>query len=218
MQYAKIDDAGLTYSKQGEFGIMAFGQVPDSVYRSHGYLPLKGKPEQRDGYKAVPSEWHVESVSLKRKGLKQQLQDVLDKDGRKIGEREVMVECESTIDNSYIKVDKWDYVEIQTEPARKPLDDSDFKKACKRFRKVCAQIGEFMDEDDFRGGYEDYDRFINSSAAKKSTAKASLLASMWNGANEYAKYEGSKIKLKSPDWWRRCWEYTDEELGTGEQE
>lgn len=91
-------------------------------------------------------------------------------------------------------------------------DDTTFKQACKLFRDVCSQIGEFIGDDNFKGGFEDYDKFINSSAARQSKASASLLASMWNGANEFAKYEGAKLGYQQPEWWYKCWEYTVEEL------
>jgi len=104
--------------------------------------------------------------------------------------------------------------QIMTEQSIDPLppDDTEFKKACKMFRDICEEIQEFIGDDTFKGGFEDFEKFINSSAANKSRATASLLASRWDGANEYCKYEGSKIGLGQPAWWYKCFEYTDEEL------
>ena len=75
------------------------------------------------------------------------------------------------------------------------MDDTEFKKACALFRDVCRKIGAFIGDENFKGGFEDYAKFINSSAAKSSKASASLLASMWSGANEYLKYEGEKYYI-----------------------
>lgn len=100
----------------------------------------------------------------------------------------------------------------ELEAAAHRPDETAFKQACKLFRNVCSQIGTFIGDDNFKGGFEDYDKFINSSAARQSKASASLLASMWNGANEFAKYEGAKLGYQQPEWWYKCWEYTDEEL------
>jgi hypothetical protein len=102
--------------------------------------------------------------------------------------------------------------EIEAE-AHKP-DDTAFKLASRSFRNVCAQIGQFIGDDSFRGGFEDYDKFINSPVAQSAIAQASMLASMWSGANEYLKYEGRKLGYEQPENFYKCWEYSDEELNS----
>ena len=84
-------------------------------------------------------------------------------------------------------------------------DDTDFRNACAAFRAVCAEIGDFIGVEDFKGGFDDYPAFINSTAAERSKATASLLAAKWNGLNELCRYEAGKLGLGTPEWWYLCW-------------
>ena len=102
----------------------------------------------------------------------------------------------------------WTYEDIEIPDLNStPIDDTQFKKACQQFVLVCKQIGQFIGDQNFKGGFDQYDKFINSTASMLNPSKASLLASMWSGTNEYCKYEGQKIGLKQPDWWYQCWRY-----------
>jgi hypothetical protein len=94
------------------------------------------------------------------------------------------------------------------EPVEK--DDTDFRSACAAFRAVCAEIGEFIGVEDFKGGFDDYPTFINSVAAERSKATASLLAAKWNGLNELCRYEAGKLGLGTPEWWYKCWQMVEE--------
>ena len=85
-------------------------------------------------------------------------------------------------------------------------DMTNFNNACQIFKSVCHQIGTFIGNPDFKGGFDEYTEFITAEATQENPAQASLLASMWSGANEYAKYEGEKIGLGQTDWWYKCWE------------
>ncbi len=83
--------------------------------------------------------------------------------------------------------------------------DANFNNACAQFRSVCATIGSAIGNPDFKGGFDEYSIFIQSEFAQKNPAIASLYASMWSGANEYAKYEGAKLGYGQPEWWYQCW-------------
>lgn len=85
------------------------------------------------------------------------------------------------------------------------VDTSAFYSACEQFKNVCEQIRLFIGADTFMGGFDEYVIFITSEAAQNDKATASLLANMWSGANEYAKYEGQKIGYGQPNWWYKCW-------------
>lgn len=91
------------------------------------------------------------------------------------------------------------------------IDTTAFDAACAQFRYVCEQIRQFIGAESFMGGFDEYTVFITSEAAQNDKATASLLANMWSGANEYAKYEGQKIGYGQPEWWYRCWNITKEE-------
>ena len=85
------------------------------------------------------------------------------------------------------------------------VDYTAFDNACQMFRQVCYQIGGVIGNAQFKGGFDQYASFIDSQYAQQNPAQAALYAAMWSGANEYAKYEGSKIGLGQPDWWYKCW-------------
>ncbi len=200
-EYARIEDDRLVRPSDAEFAGVPNYMTNDTALRKRKYMPLVGEPEERDGYEAVPSSWHtVEAHSSKT-------------ERRQVDGSDELVETGVQVDLSYLLVDSWDYVEAPSEPDH---DETDFIHACAIFRNVCAEIGEFLGVSEFHGGFDDYSRFINSSAAERSKASASLLASMWNGANEYAKYEGAKLGYGQPEWWYRCWQYTDEEIAEAE--
>ena len=95
--------------------------------------------------------------------------------------------------------------EIAAHLAEEEVDTSLFDTACANFRQVCSMIGEFIGVENFHGGFDEYAVFIQSEAAQSNPAQASLLAAMWSGTNEYAKYEGAKLGYGQPEWWYRCW-------------
>ena len=209
-RYAKIVDDSLVFPQDSEFAGIPNWKTNDSALRRRGYLPVEGDAVQREGYVASPSSWYVVNQSVQVVERRQVKVDVTDGDGNKTEEGYEMQDVPVVKDLSYIQVESWNY--RHAPPQSYSIDEAQFKVACKMFRDVCAQIGEFIGDDGFRGGFEEYGKFINSSSAKSSKASASLLASMWSGANEYAKYEASKIGMGAPEWWYKCWSYTDEEL------
>lgn len=91
------------------------------------------------------------------------------------------------------------------EPPEPVKDTSAFDAACEQFKTVCGQIGTAIGDADFKGGFDEYAAFIQSSFAQANPGPAALLASMWSGANEYAKYEGAKLGYGQPAWWYKCW-------------
>ena len=91
-------------------------------------------------------------------------------------------------------------------PERPEIDYTAFNMACGQFRDVCKQIGDFIGVPEFKGGFDEYSIFINSTAAVLNPSKAALLAAMWSGANEYCIYEASKLNIGQPEWWYKCWD------------
>ncbi len=82
-------------------------------------------------------------------------------------------------------------------------DDSQFRSACQQFRYVCKRIGEVTGNPEFKGGFDEMSAFLASSASAEPEGIRLSLA--WNAANELCKYEGAKIGLGQPAWWRKCW-------------
>ena len=86
---------------------------------------------------------------------------------------------------------------------------SPFEAACAQFRTLCAAIGEFIVNAEFKGGFDEYAVFATSEAYASNPVKGNALAIQWSALNELCKYEGAKIGLGQPDWWYRCWELAD---------
>jgi hypothetical protein len=81
-----------------------------------------------------------------------------------------------------------------------------FEAACAQFRAVCSDIGTFIGDLGFRGGFDEYSVFATSEAYQQNPVQGNALAIKWSAFNELCKYEGAKIGLGQPDWWYLCWE------------
>lgn len=88
-----------------------------------------------------------------------------------------------------------------------------FADACRLFRALCDQIGEFIGDPSFQGGFDEYAEFANSEAYQNNPVQGNALAIQWSALNELCKYRGSLIGLGQPGWWYRCWELLAEEAG-----
>ena len=86
---------------------------------------------------------------------------------------------------------------------------SPFESACAQFRTLCAAIGEFIGDAEFKGGFDEYAVFATSEAYASNPVNGNALAIQWSALNELCKYEGAKIGLGQPQWWYRCWELAD---------
>ena len=83
---------------------------------------------------------------------------------------------------------------------------SPFESACAQFRTLCARIGEFIGDPEFKGGFDEYTEFATSEAYQQNPVQGNALAIQWSALNELCKYEGQKEGYGQPDWWYRCWE------------
>ncbi len=88
-------------------------------------------------------------------------------------------------------------------PPEAIADRSDFDAACARFREICGEIGKLAGNPEFKGGFDEMTAFQESVAF--ATTEGIRLSLAWNAANELCKYEGAKIGLGQPAWWRECW-------------
>lgn len=119
--YAKIIDNQLQFPQASEFRGVPNYATNEPCMRRHGYLPLVGTPEEREGYTATPSDWHVVEQSATRIEPRQQTVEDYETDEetgerRKVGEHTEMVDTEITVDTSYIQVDEWNYEELPPPP------------------------------------------------------------------------------------------------------
>lgn len=83
---------------------------------------------------------------------------------------------------------------------------SPFEAACAQFRALCAEIGEFIGDPEFKGGFDEFSAFAMSDAYESNPVQGNAYAIQWSALNELCKYEGAKIGLPQPNWWYRCWE------------
>lgn len=129
--YAKIIDNALQYPQASEFRGVPNYMLNDQALRRKSYLPLVGTPEEREGYTATPSAWHVVEQSTTRTEPRQQTVEDYETDEetgerRKVGEHTEMVDTEITVDTSYIQVDEWSYTELPPPPEpEQPVDVSE---------------------------------------------------------------------------------------------
>ena len=84
--------------------------------------------------------------------------------------------------------------------------EDEFAQACVMFRALCAQIGQFIGNADFHGGFGEMATFAQSEAYQQNPIMGNTLSIQWAALNEECKYFGSRIGLNQPDWWYRCWE------------
>ena len=84
--------------------------------------------------------------------------------------------------------------------------DEEFEEACVMFRALCAQIGQFIGNPDFHGGFGEMASFAQSEAYQQNPVMGNTLAIQWAALNEECKYFGSRIGLGQPQWYYRCWE------------
>ena len=89
-----------------------------------------------------------------------------------------------------------------------------FEAACAKFRALCVEIGEFISDPDFKGGFDEYAVFATSEAYASNPVRGNALAIRWSALNELCKYEGAKAGYGQPEWWYRCWEFVKEQAGT----
>ena len=58
-EYAKDTGGSLQFAADQEFRMIPNWRTNEAAVRRKGYLPLVGTPEEREGYTATPSAWHV---------------------------------------------------------------------------------------------------------------------------------------------------------------
>ena len=97
----------------------------------------------------------------------------------------------------------------EPEDESEPVGRTAFEAACAQFRAVCAQIGEAIGDGDFKGGFDEMIKL--QQAPIYNTIQGLQMANAWSALNELCKYEGAKIGLGQPEWWRDCWRQIDAE-------
>ncbi len=92
-----------------------------------------------------------------------------------------------------------------------PSPEEEFAAAASEFRMLCDEIGQFIGDPSFTGGFEEMAVFHGASSAQDNPMTAYAFALRWMELNELCKYKGSKIGLGQPAWFYRCWELAEEQ-------
>lgn len=127
-EYAKDAGGSLQFAADQEFRMIPNWRTNEAAVRRKGYLPLVGTPEEREGYTATPSAWHVVEQSATRIEPRQKTVEDYETDEetgerRKVGEHTEMMDTEITVDTSYIQVDEWSYTELPPESEPEQPED-----------------------------------------------------------------------------------------------
>lgn len=85
----------------------------------------------------------------------------------------------------------------------KTTDQTEFNQACEQFKAICHQIGQLINVEDFKGGFDEILLFQNSD--KSMTNEGLALAIKWTAANSLCTYLASKLGIGQPEWWKICW-------------
>lgn len=119
--WVKIIEGTLVYAQDAEFFGVPNWRMHEPLCRSHGYLPLEGTPDPREGYTASPSAWHTEQRSETHVEPRQVRVDDWEEDPetherRVVGWHYEMRDTEITLDKSAVVVDEWTYTPIPAPP------------------------------------------------------------------------------------------------------
>ena len=94
-----------------------------------------------------------------------------------------------------------------------PTPEESFAVVCAQFRALCDEIGCFIGDSSFMGGFDEYASFASSTAYLTDPVTGNGLAIRWSALNELCKYKGAKAGYGQPEWWYRCWELAEEQTG-----
>lgn len=125
--YAKyISENEIQYPQKEEFAGIPNWQKHDAKLREHGYMPLMGEPEPRQGYTATPSTFAIVPQSVTRTvPVEVTVEDFDPETGEKTGEHKEWQDTEVVFDTSYIQITSWTYTEIPAPPEEPDIDIDD---------------------------------------------------------------------------------------------
>lgn len=109
MIYAKDIKSKLVYPQDAEFIGIVNWRANDTAQRLRGYRPLVGEADEREGYTATPSAWHVVEGTETRIEPRQVIPGGVE-----------MVDRAIVYDTSYLQVDTWEYTPIPVPPPEPP--------------------------------------------------------------------------------------------------
>lgn len=175
-QFVKEQDNLLVYAQDAEFRAIPNWRTNETAVRRHGYMPVQGEPEPREGYTAKPSAWHTVAGSETRIEPRREdpvthepfMEDIMEEDPEthemvKVGERQVTRDVPVVYDKSYIQIDEWAYIPIpapEPPPLKRRFSKGDLLEAlmaCKLYEQAKAIYAADMDLQIAWAGFADID-------------------------------------------------------------
>lgn len=77
---------------------------------------------------------------------------------------------------------------------------------CTNFKTVCGKIAEFLEVEEFLGGYDDIQLLATSEKAQENPVQALMLGQMWQAADDECNYKAERLGISRPRWWYCCWD------------
>ena len=77
---------------------------------------------------------------------------------------------------------------------------------CTNFKTVCGKIAEFLEVEEFLGGYDDIQLLATSEKAQQNPVQALMLGQMWQAADDECNYKAERLGIGRPRWWYCCWD------------
>ena len=128
-QYAKyISETEIQYPQASSFAGVPHWETHDILLRRKGFVPLRGIPEERDGFQTVLDRFIFTEQKKTRVEPRQKTVDVMEKDEetgemKKVGEQTIMEDTEIEFDDSFITVLDYHYTELPPEPEPEQPED-----------------------------------------------------------------------------------------------
>lgn len=202
--WARDNGGTLQYPTPEEFRGIPNYETNEPACRKRGYMPLVGEAEPREGYEAVPHEWHKVEQSVTRIEPRQTIVEDWETDPetgerRKIGEHTEMVDTEITLDKSYIQVDAWVWSKI---PDPIPPDTTDRDNAEKA---IVAAIVALAKEYDALSELKDMDDITIPNLRELATAKGVADGVFDALVTKLTPYKW-QLEAVNGTTWAQCWE------------
>lgn len=128
-QYAKyISETEIEYPQAASFAGVPHWETHDVLLRRKGFVPIRGIPDERDGFQTVLDRFSFTEQKKTRVEPRQKTVDVMEKDEetgemKKVGEQTIMEDTEIELDDSYITVLESHYEELPPPPEpEQPVD------------------------------------------------------------------------------------------------
>lgn len=153
-QYAKyISETEIEYPQASSFAGVPHWETHDILLRRKEFVPLRGIPDERDGFQTVLDKFSFTKQTVTRIEPRREdpvthqpfIEDVMEEDPethemKKVGEQQVTREVPVEFDDSYITVLEYHYEELPPEP--EPEQPEDISAQLQQVRDLIMSMAE----------------------------------------------------------------------------